>query len=604
MMKRDYSSRDYANEQVQSKLRDKELILRLLRYLKPYFPLLIVAILLLVVSKIIESLVPIFVGKLSQKILDSASLDIFNKEQVFSYVLKDGLWILSLLLFSYIFDSVNVVIKSWIGQKGLYTLRMETYQHTLKLPLSYFDKNTIGRLMTRTIHDIDQINQMFAESVIPIIGSLILFACIFIGIIFIDWRIAVMVVVILPFVWWLTHHFRYYQRRCYDRIRTIVAAMNTFVQEQLMGVSIVRNFGLQKQSKDVFEEINNDHCDAYIESIHHFGFFMAGIDLLQNLTLISAFAVMIIFSPFGSQFDAGTFFTFSLYALMFFRPLADLAERYNVLQAAMAAASRVFNLIDTPTEPYQHSAYATLERIDSIAFEDVWFAYEDEHWILKGLSMTIHKGESCALVGMTGEGKSTILSLLLRFYDYQKGSIKINGVDIRKYSLESIRKQFSPVLQDPVLFSGTIAQNIALFNPAIERSIIQQVISNLGLQTIMQRFPQGIDYFMHERGQGLSTGEMQIISLARAMVYHRSMLILDEATSNIDSLTESIIQQALKKILGSTTALVIAHRLSTIKDVNRILVLQDGKIAEEGKHKFLLEKQGIYEKLYRLQYVQ
>lgn len=601
-MKYDSYGHEYAQEQIKSKLLDRELILRLFGYLKPYRLLLFFGVILILASKAIEAIVPILLGTLSQKILDSVSIHEAQKEEILSYVLKNGFFIFSLLIISYLFDSLNVVIKNWIGQKGLFKLRMQTYEHTLKMPLTYYDNNSIGRLMTRTIHDIDQINQMFAESVIPIMGNLILFLCIFFGILYINWHIALMVIVLLPFVWWITHRFRYYQRRCYDRIRTVVSAMNTYIQEQLMGASTVRNFGLQKPAREAFEAINADHCDAYIDSINHFGFFMASIDFLQNCTLIFAFVVIISFTQVGIGFEAGTYFTFSLYAIMFFRPLADLAERYNVLQAAMSAAARVFHLLDQPSERTKDLGTYNLDRIDSISFEDVWFAYEQDNWILKGVSFTIKKGESCALVGITGEGKSTILSLLLRFYDIQKGTIKINGLDIRNYTLDALRSQFSLVLQDPIIFSGTIAENISLFNPDINTAEVQKIAHELGLEQLLSRFKQGIHTYLHERGQGLSTGEMQLISVARAMAHQRTILILDEATANIDSATEQIIQQALKKLIKHATALIVAHRLSTIKDVDRIFVLKEGKIIEEGSHADLLATHGIYEKLYRLQW--
>lgn len=601
-MKAQTYSRSYHKEQVDASIPDRELVFRLLAYLKPYRILLLIAVFFLLVSKMLEASVPIFVGNLSQKILDSAFRSSVEKGHILSLVLKEGLLIFAVLFISYLLDSFNIVLKSWIGQKGLYTLRMQTYEHTLNMPLVYFDKHAVGRLMTRTIHDVDQINLMFSESVIPILGNLFLFFCIFIGIAIIDWRIALMVLFVLPFVWWLTHRFRYYQRQSYDRIRTVVAAMNTFVQEQLMGASTVRNFGLQKQAKQQFEEINEDQCNAYLDSVEHFAFFMASIDLFQSLCLIFAFVIIVAFAPFNTGFEAGTYFTFSLYVLMFFRPLADLAERYNVLQAAMAAASRIFNLLDTPSETSLDSGAKELKDIFSITFEDVWFAYENENWILRGLSLEMRKGESYALVGMTGEGKSTIINLLLRFYDHQRGVIKINGIDIREYSLHALRQMFSVVLQDPVLFSGSVAENISLFNPSIERNKIESVIEHLGMDSRIQQLSRGLDYVLHERGKGLSIGEMQLISLARAMAYERPMLILDEATANIDSSTEQIIQRVLKKILGETTAFVIAHRLSTIKDVSRIFVLQNGKIIEEGTHESLLAKHGVYEKLHQLQF--
>lgn len=591
---------EYSIEIVKSEAGDKELIGRLLRYLRPYRTLLSVAVVFLLFSKVIESSVPLFIGKLAQMVLDHEHVEDQEKIVLLQNILKSGLLILGFLFLSYFLDSANVILRSWIGQKGLYQLRMRIYDHLLKMPLAYFDRNTIGRLMTRTIHDVDQINQMFSDSVIPIVGNIFLFLGIFLGVLWLDWRIAILVLLILPFVWWLTHRFREFQRICYNRVRTVVAAMNTFVQEHLMGASIIRNFGLQSQTKKEFEEINEDYCRAYLKSIHHFSFFIAGIDFIQNTSLILAFVLIVIFAPVQRGFDAGTYLTFSLYALMFFRPLADLAERYNVLQSAMSAAARIFNLLDSPSERRIDTGFIVLKDIQSITFDDVWFSYEDENWVLKGLSLEVQKGNSYAIVGVTGEGKSTMMSLLLRFYEPQKGQIQINGVDIQNYTLSSLREHFSLVLQDPVMFSGTIEENITLFDESISQSQVRSVIDNLGMGSFLKRFKEGLNHLLQEQGKGLSVGEMQLISLARALVHRRSVLILDEATANVDMATEQMMQRALYSALKNQTALVIAHRLSTVKDVATILVLQNGKIIEKGSHHMLLEKKGIYEKLYRL----
>lgn len=596
------SSREYTAEVVESVIKDKDLIWRLLKYLKPYRQLLVIATCFLLFSKIIEAIVPIFIGHLSQKILDHGSVNDYEKQVLFHSIMKTVFFILGLLFINYLLDSANVILRSWIGQKGLYRLRTKIYEHIITMPISYFDHNTVGRLMTRTIHDVDQINQMFADSLIPIIGNLFLFTGIFLGILIIDWRIAILVLFIVPFVWWLTYRFHHFQRICYNRVRTIVAAMNTFVQEHLMGASIIRNFGLQSLTKKQFDDINEDYCNAYVESIHHFAFFIAGIDFIQNLSLILAFVLIVNFANLGADFDVGTYLTFSLYSLMFFRPLADLAERYNVLQSATSASARIFDLLDKPSEDKKDKGKIELKEIEFIDFEDVWFSYEEDHWILKELSLKVQKGQSYALVGMTGEGKSTIISLLMRFYEPQKGKISINGQDIQNYTLSSLRKQFSLVLQDLVIFSGTIAENIALFDKSFQRKDIEKVIDYLGMGSFIEHFSKGIDHVLSEQGKGLSTGEMQLISLARAILYHRSVLVLDEATANVDSLTEKIMQQAIHKALKQQTAIVIAHRLSTIKDVDNIVVLQGGKIAEMGLHQTLLEKKGVYEKLYRLQF--
>lgn len=601
-MNTDKQVNEYAGEIVESSTKDKELFWRLLGYLRPYRTLLITAIIFLLIAKMIEASVPIFVGRLAQTIMDYGVVLEYEKADLLHSLLKSGFVILGLLFFSYVLDSANVIVRSWIGQKGLYSLRMRIYEHVLSMPLSYFDRSTVGRLMTRTIHDVDQINQMFADSLIPIIGNIFLFIGMFLGIMVVDWRIGLLVMCILPFVWWLTHRFRNLQRICYDRVRTVAAAMNTFVQEHLMGASIIRNFGLQLQTKKKFEEINEDYCDAYQKSIHNFSFFIAGIDLIQNASLILAFVLIVLNAPVGAGFEVGIFLTFSIYALMFFRPLADLAERYNVLQSAMSAAARIFELLDRRSENDLGQGEIELGQVDSIVLEDVWFAYEEENWILRGLSFEILKDHSYAIVGTTGGGKSTMMSLLLRFYKPQKGRILINGRDIGEYTLASLRNQFSLVLQDPVIFSGSIVENISLFDSTISKDETEAAVDYLGMRPMVDHYPEGLEHILQEQGKGLSTGEMQLISLARAIAHERSVLILDEATANVDTMTESIMQQALHKAMKGQTSLVIAHRLSTIKDASVILVLQGGKIVEKGAHLDLLERKGVYEKLYRLQF--
>lgn len=594
---------EYKNEQVVSLFKDKDLLKRLWGYVRDYRTLIFVTVFLLLCAKMIEAAVPLYLGRLSQIIIDHIGVDGAEDGPQLDLILKTGFLLIGLLFVSYVIESCNILLRSWIGQKGLYTLRTRIYEHVIIMPLSYFEKSTVGRLMTRTIHDIDQINQMLTESLIPIIGNIFLFAGIFLGIVIIDWRIAILTAFILPVVWWLTRHFQYYQRICYERVRTVAAALNTFTQEHLMGASIIRNFGLQAQTKKEFEKINGDYCAAYQKSIHNFSFFMAGIDFLQNISLILAFVIIVVFTPAGSNFQIGIFLTFSIYVIMFFRPLSDLAERYNVLQSAMSAAVRIFDLLDQNTEKKIDTGKIELAEIETIAFEDVWFNYEKDDWVFKGLTLDIRKGKSYAIVGVTGEGKSTLISLLLRFYEPQKGRIAINGRDIHEYTLASLRSQFSLVLQDPVIFSGTIAENISLYDHSISREEIEDVVNYLGMEFFIQQYPEGVDRLIQSQGKGISTGEMQLISLARAIVHKRSMFILDEATANVDTATEQMMQNAIKTVLQGQTALIVAHRLSTIKDVSNIIVLKDGKVAEIGSHQVLLDKKGIYEKLYRLQFV-
>lgn len=602
-MKFDELSQKYRLEHIGPKTLDLRLIKKLLKYFASYKKWILIAVAFLIIAKVIEAAVPIYIGQMTQQIIDGSKSTLDDKYTLASIILYSSLLLIGLLIFGYILDTLSMVIKNWIGQKALYKLRTEVFNHIQHLPVEYYNKNPVGRLMTRTIHDIDQISQMFTESVIPIFGSLLLFFLMGIGIALLDWRIAIVFAFILPLVVWLTNRFRVYQRRAYDLVRNVVAAMNIFVQEHLMGASTIRNFGLQEQANVKFEEINEDHRIANLETIHHFSYFIAGIDFLQSLSLIFAFVILVLFAPPGTGFQAGIFFTLTLYVVMFFRPLADLAERYNILQSAMAAAERVFYILDQPIEPKEKLHEPELNIVNNIVFENVWFAYEGENWVLKGVSFRIEKGESIAIVGMTGAGKSSIINLLLRFYDFQKGSITINGKDIRDYPLHALRKAFSVVLQDPEIFSGTIYDNIALYDPEITPARINSIIDYVHLRSLISKFQDGLQHRITERGLNLSVGEMQLISLARAVAHDRSALILDEATANIDSHTEQMIQDTLKRVLHERTAIVIAHRLSTIKDVTRIIVIHSGTLVESGTHQELLKHKGIYEKLYRIQFL-
>lgn len=582
----------YLREKLQTKPLDTTLLRWLLRYLLPYVPLLAVGIFFLLIAKGIEVYVPMHLGEITQIVLDGGALET---------VTWGCFLLIGLLFFGYTFDGCTVVIKSWVSQRALYTLRNDVYRHLQGLPVRYYDRHAVGQMITRTIHDVDRINQMFGESVIPVIGSLFLFIGITVAIYFIDWRVGLAISAVMPLIYGVTNAFRRHQRACYQRIRAIVSAMNSFVQEYLMGANIIRNFGLQKQEREKFEQINDDECQTYIKTIRHFSRFFARIDFLQTLALVFVFIVLVKITPEG--FQGGTYFTFSLYTLMLFRPLLDLTERYNMLQSAIAAAHRIYDLMQEVPEAVTWTGKEPLDKVKSIIFQDVWFAYNDENWVLKGICFSLTEKHSVALVGMTGAGKTSILSLLLGFYRHQKGKILINGKEIDQYSLESLRQHFSVVLQDPVIFSGTIADNIRFFDPTITDQQIDDVIKYANLQGLVARYPKGKRHRLKEQGRGLSVGEKQLLSLARATAHHKDILVLDEATASIDMATERMIQDAMEKVIKGRTALVIAHRLSTIRDVDTIIVLHDGKVVEQGTHEELLTQHGTYEKLYRLQFV-
>jgi ATP-binding cassette, subfamily B, multidrug efflux pump len=599
--------RYYQKESLGVRKLDSNLIKRLYTFLKPHRRWLLISILLLIVGKGIEAFIPIFVGKVAQAIMVFQKSDPTSNDTFFFWIVQCALIMCALLLASYVMEVSNVLLKSRVGQQAINLLRQHVYSHILHMPIAYFDHHPIGRLMTRTIHDIDQIDQMFTDSIVPLIGNLFLFLCMGVGIFILDWRVGVVMAMVMPFLGWLLHQFRFQQRRSYELIRAIVSSLNSFVQEHLLGVNTISSFGLSQKEREDFEEINEDHSHAYLESVKHFSFFIAGIDFLSNFSLIVIFVTLMSFAPLPSSFQVGYYVTFSLYVMMLFRPMIDLAERYNILQSALAASERVFEVLDQTSESSEfldrnEFQAPSLNSIESIVFDNVWFAYDRDHWILKGLSFEIKYGETLGIVGLTGAGKTSIISLLLRFYEFQKGLIKINGYDIRQYSLHNIRKQFGTVFQDPILFSGTIEDNIGLYDPLITPEKIEMAIDYVNLRLLLEHYSQGKNYFLLERGKSLSAGERQLISMARAVAHERPVFLFDEATANIDTGTEKIVQEALKKLLNHKTAIIIAHRLSTLKDVAKIIVLDQGKVVEAGSHEELIQRKGYYEKMYRLQF--
>ncbi len=588
--------RHYKEEEIDQTGIDNRTLRRLFSYFSPYKGWISLAIFLLLLAKGIEAAVPIVLGWFVDEALS------ISEETLRPFLLHNS-YLLLFLVAGYGFETWTAYIKSFVGQKALLTLRNEVYLHIESLPIDFFSKNAVGRLISRSIHDVDKISQMFTESAVPMISNLILFIGIGCGIFIVDATLGSVLLLIVPIAWWILHTFRLSIQKIYAKIRAVLSAMNVFVQEYITGAHIIRYFGLRKREKRHFDEINHDYRLANSRTSHYYSMFFASLDSLQSFSLILVFFVLILMTPTTLSFPTSTFFTYSLYIFLFFRPLWDLAERYNILLSAQAAAERVFATLQEKPEAPDAPHAIPLESMESIVFDNVWFAYESEQWILKGLNLSLNKGESTALVGMTGAGKSTVLKLLLRFYDHQKGNIFINGKNIHDYTRASIRAQCSVVSQDPWIFTDTLAANISLHHPNISQGKIEQVVDYVGLGSIVAKWPKRLETPLLAQGNALSLGEKQLVTLARALAHDRSLLLLDEATANIDTKTEHLIQETLQKILPHKTALVIAHRLSTIKDVDRIAVLQEGIVAEEGSHQQLLDKKGIYEKLYRYQFL-
>jgi len=599
---------DFREEEKLGKLYDSQITHRLMQYLRPYrlqvigalsFTLGITALEIagpyLFHVGIDDYIVPGVEGKLTRNL-----------------ALTGLLWVVvayaGSILASFALQYVQVRIMQWVGQKTMYDLRREIFSHLQRLPMSFFDRSPIGRLVTRSTTDVDALNDLFASGVVAMLNDF--FLLIAMAVVLFKWNrpLAFATFSPLPFMILLTYFFRNRVRDANRRIRTAIAAINAYLQEHVSGMAIVQLFNREKKSKKRFEELNRTHMIAYKDAIDAFSFFYPGVEFLSmsGIALLSWIG--------GTRVIAGTveigvLVAFMMYAQRFFRPIQDLSEKFNILQSAMAASERIFRLLDEPVtiaSPSQvHSL--TMPR-GEIEFRNVWFAYhggatpEEKDWILRDVSFRVAPGQTLAIVGHTGAGKTTIIQLLLRFYDIQRGEILLDGVDIRQLELQDLRRLFGIVLQDPFLFTGTLESNVKLGTPTIDRAGTEAALREVGLGPFVASQPLGVETPVTERGATLSVGQRQLVSFARALAHDPKFLILDEATSSVDTKTELMIREALDRLLKGRTAVVIAHRLSTIQHANRILVFHKGRLREQGSHQELLALRGIYYRLYQLQY--
>jgi ATP-binding cassette subfamily B multidrug efflux pump len=474
--------------------------------------------------------------------------------------------------------------------------------HLQRLDLSYYDHNPVGRLVTRITTDVDALNELFSSGLLMILGDLLMLSFVVGAMLKLSPGMTGLLLAVMPLVVLVTIQFRRAVQSSYRRIRVAIARINSYLQEHINGIGVLQLFNREAKSRDEFARINRDHMEAFKDAITAYGWFYPVIEFFAMLAL----ALLLAYSGFRIRSGAltlGVLVAFFQYGQRFFRPIQDLSEKYNILQAAMAASERVFKLIDTapaiqsPTLPKPFPVTRA-----AIEFDGVWFAYKDEDWVLSNVSFRIEPGETIAVVGHTGAGKTTLTSLLLRFYEIQRGAIRIGGIDIRDFDLESLRRNFGVVLQDPHLFTGTIASNIRLGTAGISDEHLAASAERVNLLDFVRSLPEGFEQPVRERGSGFSTGQKQLISFARALAHNPRYLILDEATSSVDTETEFRIRDALERLVEGRTSIVIAHRLSTIQRADRILVMHKGKLRELGTHQELLAMRGIYWKLYQLQY--
>jgi ATP-binding cassette subfamily B protein len=489
----------------------------------------------------------------------------------------------------------------------MYDMRQEIFAHIQRLSMSYFDKNPVGRLVTRVTTDVDALNDLFAAGVVTMINDFFLLAVMVGVLLYLDWRLALAALAALPLILAVTFVFRKFVREANRRIRTAIARINAFLQEYISGMSIVQVFNRERRARVEFIKRNRDHMLAYKDAILAFALFYPTVEFLG----VAAIALILWVGGvriFAGTLTLGVLVAFMQFAQRFFRPIQDLSEKFNILQSAMAASERIFKLLDEPiTISSDPSAIPLHDPRGEIEFRNVWFSYKvgepkDEDWVLRDVSFRVLPGQTMAIVGHTGAGKTTLISLLLRFYDIQRGQILLDGVDIRRIELQDLRRQFGIVLQDPFLFSGTIESNVRLGTAGIDRATVEHAINEVGLGDFIRALPGGVDISVNERGSTLSVGQRQLVNFARALAHNPRFLILDEATSSVDTKTELLIREALDRLLSGRTALVIAHRLSTIQHADCILVFHKGRLREQGAHQELLAQRGIYYRLYQLQY--
>ena len=620
-----------ADEEVLGKAYDSRLMRRLLTYLRPYKVQTGIALVAIILKALADTLGPYLTKIAIDKYLvrtpaSAGMLDRYLSPVPLTGIAQVATLYVGMISFSFILEFGQTYFMQWTGQKVMFDLRSQIFRHLQTMHIGFYDKNPVGRLVTRVTTDVDALNEMFTAGVVSIFEDVFVLAGIIAIMCKMNWRLALITFAVLPLIAYATNIFRHKVRDSYRRIRTAIAKINSHLQEHISGMVVLQLFNREKRAYNKFSDVNYAHMDAYKDAI------MAHAVYYPVVEVLSAVAISAVIWFGGSSVlkgitTLGVLVAFMQYAQRFFKPIQDLSEKYNILQSAMASAERVFKLLDTPAEITSPSVLKKADGAASrplsqrtrkkdgapgagrIEFDRVWFSYrhveandDAADWVLRDVSFAVEPGATAAFVGHTGAGKTTIISLLLRFYDVQKGAIRIDGVDIRNMDLVDLRRRFGVVLQDPFLFSGTVAQNIRLGSEWITDAAIEKAAEEVNIADFIRTLPDGFNEQVRERGSTLSTGQKQLISFARALAHNPQILVLDEATSSVDTETEFKVRDALTRMVEGRTSLVIAHRLSTIQRADTIIVMHKGQVREMGSHQELLAKRGVYWKLYQLQY--
>jgi ATP-binding cassette, subfamily B, multidrug efflux pump len=595
-------------EEVLGKAYDSRLMGRLLTYMRPYRLRIAVSLAFLLAQSGLQVLGPLLTRTAVDRYVAPTGgpaptlISGYLPANAADGLARIALLYLVVLIAGFVCSFAQTYLMQYTGQLAMFDLRRQLMRHLQDLDLTFYDRNPVGRMVTRVTSDVDVLNDLFASGLVTILGDVLVLVFILCIMYSFSPLLTGIMLTAMPFVILATALFRRTVTQSYRRIRVAIARINAYLQEHITGIVVLQLFNREARSEREFADVNRQHLLAFKDTITAYGWFYPVVEFISMLALAS----ILTYGGFRVQSHAlslGIVAAFLQYGLRFFRPIQDLSEKYNILQAAMASAERIFKLLDTPPEVVAPAApQAAPAAIAPIEFEHVWFAYQGEDWVLRDVSFTIAPGETVAVVGHTGAGKTTIISLLLRFYDVQKGSIRIGGTDIRGFDPLDLRRMFGVVLQDPYLFTGTLAENIRLGTDGIHDDQVAAAAEQVNLIDFIRGLPDGFDHSVRERGSGLSTGQKQLISFARALAHNPRYLILDEATSSVDTETEFRVRDALNRMVEGRTSVVIAHRLSTIQRADRILVMHKGKLRESGTHQELLAQRGIYWKLYQLQY--